>query len=83
MGEQEDDADNNTELSTITQIFRNFTPIWILICTDTGTLSILVHQLPCQFRSLKIISPVIHIFSLILFIYLFLIIFFVRMFRHP
>lgn len=46
----------------------HFTPSWYLLTMGTGITSILLHQLPFQFRGLGIISIAIYIANIILFI---------------
>jgi len=49
---------------------------------DTGILSILLHQLPYQFRGLKVISTVAYLLNLTLFV-VFTFIFLCRLSRYP
>ena len=86
MGETEanDDAATAQErpVSTISHVLQNFTPSWFAISMDTGIISILLHQLPYQFRGLSIISFVAYLLNLFLFV-VFLIIFTARMICYP
>ena len=69
-------------ISTVTHVLQNFTPLWFSISMDTGIISILLHQLPWQFRGLNDISIVIYLLNLCLFV-VFLIMFSARMILYP
>ncbi|XPS74886.1 hypothetical protein M3J09_006998 [Ascochyta lentis] len=47
---------------------KNFSPIWFLICMDTGIISIIMNILPWQFNGLGIISTIMFVFNLVLFV---------------
>jgi len=86
MGETEvnDDAATARERpsSTISHVLHNFTPLWFSISMDTGIISILLHQLPYQFRGLSVISIVVYLLNLCLFV-VFLAVFAARMICYP
>lgn len=86
MGEMEsnDDATTTRErpVSTIAHVLQNFTPQWFSICMDTGIISILLHQLPYQFRGLSVISVVAFLLNLFLFV-VFLVMLTTRMICYP
>ena len=79
-----DDAATASERpsSTISHVLHNFTPLWFSISMDTGIISILLHQLPYQFRGLSVISIVVYLLNLCLFV-VFLAVFAARMIRYP
>lgn len=63
------------------RVLSNFTPLWFSICMDTGILSILLHQLPYQFRGIRIISTIYFLLNIVLFV-LFASIFLARIYRY-
>lgn len=50
------------------RVILNFTPSWFSVNMGTGIVSILLHELPYQFRGLGIISNVIFGFNVLLFL---------------
>ncbi|KAK0318851.1 hypothetical protein LTR82_010273 [Friedmanniomyces endolithicus] len=48
-------------------IIENFSFLWFTLSMDTGILSILMHQLPYQFRGLGVLSTIMFVFNVVLF----------------
>ncbi|KAK3618478.1 hypothetical protein LTR56_024611 [Elasticomyces elasticus] len=48
-------------------IIENFTFLWYTISMNTGILSIILHQLPYQFKGLGILSTIMFVFNIVLF----------------
>ncbi|KAK3669682.1 hypothetical protein LTR78_010434 [Recurvomyces mirabilis] len=63
-------------------IVEDFSFLWFTLSMNTGILSILMHQLPYQFRGLGILSTIMFVFNLALFI-LFFCIFLLRVAIYP
>ncbi|KAF2995892.1 hypothetical protein E8E13_004694 [Curvularia kusanoi] len=53
--------------SAVQIAIKNFSPVWFLICMDTGILSIIMNILPWQFRGLGVLSTIMFVFNLVLF----------------
>ncbi|EMD00607.1 hypothetical protein BAUCODRAFT_28950 [Baudoinia panamericana UAMH 10762] len=51
----------------VATIIENFSFLWFTVSMNTGILSILMHQLPWQFRGLAILSTIMFVFNIVLF----------------
>ncbi|KAK0272868.1 hypothetical protein LTR91_001243 [Friedmanniomyces endolithicus] len=52
----------------IAAIIENFSFLWFTLSMNTGILSILMHQLPYQFRGLGVLSTIMFVFNIVLFV---------------
>ncbi|KAK0867228.1 hypothetical protein LTR87_014682 [Friedmanniomyces endolithicus] len=48
-------------------IIENFSFLWFTLSMNTGILSIIMHQLPYQFRGLGVLSTIMFVFNIVLF----------------
>ena len=62
------DRSHKQPKSAFQNTLENFTPMWFVICMNTGILGILMYLLPYQFNGLPVLSTIMYLVDLTLFV---------------
>ncbi|OAL38322.1 hypothetical protein AYO20_02381 [Fonsecaea nubica] len=75
-GTYDDDEEQNPDMiyngpltrSAFRALVQDFSPIWFTWCMNAGVIATLLHQLPYQFRGLRVLSTIAFMIDLVLYL---------------